>query len=74
MADPAEKVYEIAPEGTMVKIYPAQIVPLFTETMGEAITVTFEIAATDELHPDAIVPVTEYAEFTDGITVLLPDE
>jgi hypothetical protein len=48
----------LAPFGTIVKVLPVQIVPLFTATEGRALTVTVEIAGM-EIHPLAAVPVTE---------------
>ena len=46
IADPLEYVYEIAPEGFIVKEVPEQIDPLLTETVGNGseLTVIFEMA------------------------------
>ena len=56
----------------MVKLFPEQIEPLFTETKGEVITVTLEIAVLKELQPAVLVPVTEYDVLINGFTIALP--
>ena len=64
--------YVEAPFAVMVKLDPLQIDPLFTEMTGNATTVTLLTAATDETHPLALVPVTEYALVEVGATVEEP--
>jgi hypothetical protein len=56
-AVPEEYVYELAPEGIMVKELPAQMLPLLTDTTGNTCTVTLAIAGAD-WQPLMLVPVT----------------
>jgi hypothetical protein len=43
----------------MVNDRPAQILPLFTESIGRLFTVTEETAGAAETQPTELVPVTE---------------
>jgi hypothetical protein len=58
----------------MVKLFPAHIDPLFTETIGRAITVIVLTAGELLMHPTELVPVTEYEEVVVGLTIAVPEE
>jgi hypothetical protein len=73
-AAPFEKVYVLAPEGTIVNEFPEQILPLFTEMVGEAFTVTLLMAVFELTHPFVPVPVTLNDVFVVGLTMELPPE
>ena len=49
----------LAPEGTITKEPPEQMLPLLTLTTGTVLTVTLETAVFEETQPAALVPVTE---------------
>jgi hypothetical protein len=53
--EPPDTVYESAPEGTIVKVDPAQIVPLLTVTVGRLFT---EIETTAVLLQVPLTPRT----------------
>jgi hypothetical protein len=66
-------VYVLAPDGTRVKLWPWQMVPLFTLTTGSEKTETAAMAAPEDMQPADEVPVTEYEVPDAGDTVkLLP--
>ena len=64
----------LAPEGIIVKEVPEQILPLFTEIVGEAFTVTLLIAVLELTQPFVPVPVTLKEELVVGLTIELPLE
>ena len=55
---PDEKVYVLAPLGTIVNDLPEQMLPLLTEMVGEALTVTVLVAESALTQPAVLVPVT----------------
>jgi hypothetical protein len=71
--EPPLMVKLVAPVGVKVNEPPAQMEPLFTETIGSAITDALAMAGA-EIHPCAFIPFTVYELFTVGITVLEPLE
>ena len=58
MAPPPSIVYELAPLGVIVKLFPAQILPLLTLIVGVVLTVTEDVANVFDTHPAALVPTT----------------
>jgi hypothetical protein len=64
-------VYVDAPEATIGKVFPLQILPLVAATTGKATTVTEATAVFEERQPTELVPVTEYEAFDVGLTVKL---
>jgi hypothetical protein len=62
-----------APEGIIVKIWPEQMDPLFTVTVGVTNVVTELTAARVLMQPAVLVPVTLYVELVSGVTVALPE-
>jgi len=61
--------YDDAPDGIIVKLWPAQIEPLFTVTRGKGCTVTFATTGAAAIHPRELVPVMIYVVFVDGLTL-----
>lgn len=59
--------YVFAPFAVSVMLLPAQIVPLFTVTIGSAFTRTEVVAVFT--HPFASVPVTVYAVVEEGVAL-----
>ena len=47
-----------APEGTMVKLFPVHMEPLFTDTVGVMKTETLDTAVLLDTQPAALTPVT----------------
>jgi hypothetical protein len=64
-------VYVDAPEVTIRKVLPLQMLPLVAATTGNATTVTVATAVFEERQPTELVPVTEYEVFDAGLTVKL---
>ena len=62
----------LAPEGIIVKVLPAQMVPLFTLIMGLALTVIVQIAGDCETQTEVPVPTTVYELVIVGFTKKLP--
>ena len=56
--DPDEKVYVDAPLGVKVKLFPEQITPEFTLTVGVMFTVIVLTAVFIDTQPSELVPVT----------------
>jgi hypothetical protein len=64
----------LAPLGESVKLCPTQMVPLLTVIVGFEFTVTCRVLALADVHPEVLVPVTEYMAVEGGDIVLLPLE
>ena len=58
----------------MVAVCPAHMVGLLTEMVGVMFTVTLLTAVLVAIQPKALVPVTEYEVFTNGLTTVVPEE
>ena len=58
IALPPLNVYDVAPPGTRVNALPAQLVPLFTEIVGNVTTDTTDTALAVETQPAELVPWT----------------
>ena len=52
-------VYVLAPVGTMANEFPEQMVALFTESVGLALTDTVDTTVFEAIQPAVLVPVTE---------------
>ena len=63
-----------APPGSIMKDCPVQMTPEFTVMVGVMLTVTELTAGFTAIQPKALVPVTEYEVFTNGLTTVVPDE
>jgi hypothetical protein len=61
-----------APEGEIVNELPEQMLPLLTEIVGVAFTVTFEVAEAALLQPAVLVPTMVYEVETAGETTTFP--
>ena len=57
-----------------MKDCPVQMTPEFTVMVGVMLTVTELTAGFTAIQPKALVPVTEYEVFTNGLTTVVPDE
>jgi hypothetical protein len=64
-----EMLYVAAPEGTIVKVLPAQMLPLFTDIAVFGSTTTVATAEAGETQPAELVPDTEYEVLVAGLTV-----
>jgi hypothetical protein len=73
-ADPLEYEYVLAPLGSMVKLWPLQMLPLLTEITGIALTVTVTTVGPVLTQPAELVPVTEYEVVEAGVTTGVPLE
>ena len=71
---PLEKVYVLAPLGIIVNEFPSQIAPLFTVIIGDGLTVTSDIAITEETQPFKSLPDTEKEVVVNGFTIADPLE
>jgi hypothetical protein len=71
---PPLMVYVPAPEGTIVKEVPEQILPLLTEIVGEGLMETLLTAVFEPIQPFVPVPVTLYDVLMVGDTMALPPE
>ena len=65
-------MYVKAPEGIMVKVLPAQTIPLLAVITGRACTVTVVSAVL--VQPLVLEPVTVYTLVEAGLTIAEPPE
>jgi hypothetical protein len=70
VALPPVIVYVLAPAGIIVNTWPAQILALFTLTVGKGFTVTELLLDAGTLHPVS-VPLTVKTVFVAGVTTML---
>jgi hypothetical protein len=56
----------------IVKLFPAQTLPLFTLMLGFAETVILDIAGDGDTQPAVLVPATVYEFELVGLTIKLP--